>query len=148
MHTSESTIAFRLHGCTVSLSALADLLDTMERVTWLTDVCTNRTDDGSLCGESKYCESCFGWLTLAIANEGWQDTPFEICVESSDEDGLEEPQTPHTSLPETPIQVEIWADTLAEDEEWPPLREEAEEPEPSVDEPLAKKQRITGKQAH
>ena len=131
-----------------------------ESVAWLANACTNRTDDGSVCGESKYCESCFGWLTLAIANEALrelegepgclpaQDTPFEICVESSDEDGLEEPQTPHTSLPETPIRAEIWADTLAEDEEWPPLREEAEEPEPSVDEPLAKKQRITRKQAH
>ena len=108
----------------------------MSLMPWL--VCTNVTDEGDVCGDTKYCERCFAWLTANIEAElpndesDGDDTTLphqeEICVESSDDDMA----VPAPSL-------EIWLETLADDAL-------ADEPPADADEPSAKMQRIEEKE--
>ena len=115
-------------------------------------VCTNVTDEGDVCGDTKYCERCFAWLTANIEAElpndesDGDDTVLphqeEICVESSDDD-----MAPADTKLETPPDLqavpapslEIWLETLADDAL-------ADEPPADADEPPAKMQRIEEKE--
>ena len=113
------------------------------------EFCTNLTDDGDVCGNTKYCERCFAWLTTNIEielsndDDGESDATAgprlphqeEICVESSDDD-----VAPADTNLDTPADLravpapsyEIWLDTLADT-----LADDGGSPPADADEPPA-----------